>query len=77
MTIKSIPTTPLIAPRRIELPAFVSGIALRIVGLLFLVMVADRIGSVVLTHAGAVTEAQAVAWALVVAGVITALHRWA
>ncbi len=63
----SVPTTPLVTP--VERPASVSGLVLLIGGLLAL--------GLALTYISTATDAQAVAWAFVVAGVLAALDRWA
>ena len=63
----SVPTTPLVRPA--AMPAGVSGLILLIGGLLAL--------GLALTYISGATQAQAVAWAFVVAGVIGALRRWA
>ena len=61
------PTTPLVTPA--ERPASLSGLVLLIGGLLAL--------GAALTYIGGASQAQAVAWAFVVAGVLAALDRWA
>lgn len=63
----STPTTALARP--VELPVALSGIVLLIGGLLALALA--------LAYVGSGTQAQAVAWAFFVAGVIAALRKWA
>ncbi len=64
-------TAPLvpIEAQRIELPASLSGLFLIVGGLLAL--------GFALAHIGAATQAEAVAWAFVVAAVFAALRKWA
>ncbi len=58
-----------IEARRIELPASLSGLILIVGGLLVL--------GFALSHISTATQAEAVAWAFVVAAVFAALRKWA
>ena len=64
------PTTPLNPPHvRIELPPSLSGA--------FLLIGSFAVFALAWSHIFSGNEAQAVAWAFVVAGVIAALRKWA